>query len=128
MSDQIARGHLRKSVRFLAVKQLPASVGEDADFTTPLLADDRTARPPRLPTAYVPAHAACGRPPFGDEAGHGVLYRIVHEAPDPQPLRELEPDLAEGVAACLDRDPQARPSAAELVGLAAGHRPFGSAE
>ncbi|MEU9110977.1 serine/threonine protein kinase [Streptomyces sp. NPDC048483] len=70
------------------------------------------------------AYAACGRPPFGDESGHGVLYRIVHEEPDLEPLRELEPDLAEVVAACLDKDPGGRPTAAELLERASQHGPF----
>ncbi|MFI1944483.1 protein kinase [Streptomyces virginiae] len=70
------------------------------------------------------AYAACGRPPFGDESGHGVLYRIVHEEPDLEPLRELEPDLAELVAACLDKDPEGRPTAAELLERARAHDPF----
>ncbi|MGW6980509.1 protein kinase domain-containing protein [Streptomyces sp. NPDC054932] len=70
------------------------------------------------------AYAACGQPPFGDESGHGVLYRIVHEEPDLEPLRELEPDLADLVAACLDKDPEGRPTAAELLERAAAHGPF----
>ncbi|MFG2982220.1 protein kinase [Streptomyces sp. NPDC048258] len=69
------------------------------------------------------AYAACGQPPFGDESGHGVLYRIVHEEPDLEPLRELEPDLAELVAACLDKDPEGRPTAAELLERASRHGP-----
>ncbi|KUL28340.1 serine/threonine protein kinase [Streptomyces regalis] len=70
------------------------------------------------------AYAACGRPPFGDESGHGVLYRIVHEEPDLDPVRELAPELADIVAACLDKDPDARPTAADLVELAEEHGPF----
>lgn len=70
------------------------------------------------------AYAACGRPPFGDESGHGVLYRIVHEEPDLEPLRELDPDLADLVAACLDKDPEGRPTAAELLERARAHGPF----
>ncbi|OEJ28502.1 hypothetical protein AR457_32600 [Streptomyces agglomeratus] len=70
------------------------------------------------------AYAACGRPPFGDESGYGVLYRIVHEEPDLEPLRELEPELADVVAACLDKDPEGRPTAAELLERAARHGPF----
>ncbi|MFD3538347.1 protein kinase [Streptomyces sp. NPDC058662] len=69
------------------------------------------------------AYAASGRPPFGDESGHGVLYRIVHEEPDLEPLRALAPDLAEVVAACLDKDPEGRPTAAELLERAAEHAP-----
>ncbi|WP_404952780.1 protein kinase domain-containing protein [Streptomyces sp. 147326] len=70
------------------------------------------------------AYAACGQPPFGDESGHGVLYRIVHEEPDLEPLREVEPELADLVAACLDKDPDARPTAAGLLERAAQHGPF----
>ncbi|MFB6772169.1 protein kinase [Streptomyces sp. NPDC056337] len=69
------------------------------------------------------AYAASGRPPFGDESGHAVLYRIVHEEPDLQPLRELDPELADVVAACLDKDHEGRPTAAELVERAAPHAP-----
>lgn len=68
-------------------------------------------------------YAACGRPPFGDDSGHGVLYRIVHEQPDMAPLRELDPELAELVAACLDKDPDGRPTAAELLESASRHVP-----
>ncbi|MGW3150163.1 protein kinase domain-containing protein [Streptomyces sp. NPDC001177] len=70
------------------------------------------------------AYASCGRPPFGDESGHGVLYRIVHEEPDLDPVRQLAPEFAEVVAACLAKDPGARPTAAELVELAEQHGPF----
>ncbi|MCZ4120990.1 serine/threonine-protein kinase [Streptomyces sp. H39-S7] len=70
------------------------------------------------------AYAACGQPPFGDESGHGVLYRIIHEEPDLEPLRELEPDLAGLVAACLDKDPEGRPTAVELLEHAARKGPF----
>ncbi|MFD4261341.1 protein kinase [Streptomyces sp. NPDC058534] len=69
------------------------------------------------------AYAASGRPPFGDESGHAVLYRIVHEEPDLQPLREVDPELADVVAACLDKDHEGRPTAAELVERAASHAP-----
>ncbi|MFD9728579.1 protein kinase [Streptomyces sp. NPDC059072] len=70
------------------------------------------------------AYAASGRPPFGDESGHGVLYRIVHEEPDLHPLREAEPELADLVANCLAKDPADRPTAAALLELAAGKGPF----
>lgn len=69
-------------------------------------------------------YAACGRPPFGEDSGHGVLYRIVHEQPDLGPLRDLDPDLADLVAACLDKDPDGRPTAAEILGQVARKGPF----
>ncbi|KES07947.1 serine/threonine protein kinase [Streptomyces toyocaensis] len=70
------------------------------------------------------AYAASGRPPFGDESGHGVLYRIVHEEPDLDAVRALDPELAEVVAACLDKDHEGRPTAAELADRAGRHGPF----
>ena len=70
------------------------------------------------------AYAATGEPPFGDESGHGVLYRIVHEEPDLQALRALDPELAEVVESCLAKDPEGRPTAAELLELASAHGPF----
>ncbi|GAA4930898.1 protein kinase [Streptomyces coeruleoprunus] len=69
------------------------------------------------------AFAACGRPPFGDGSGLELLYRIVHDAPDLTALRELDADLAEVVASCLDKDHEGRPTAAELAELAAGCGP-----
>ncbi|MEV8595034.1 serine/threonine protein kinase [Streptomyces sp. NPDC052012] len=70
------------------------------------------------------AYAACGRPPFGEDSGHAVLYRIVHEQPDLEPLRALDAQLADVVASCLDKDYEGRPTAAELVELAEQHGPF----
>lgn len=72
----------------------------------------------------VVAYAASGRPPFGDDSGHAVLYRIVHEEPDLEAVREVDPGLAEVVAACLDKDPDGRPTAAEILQLASEHGPF----
>ncbi|PGH50201.1 protein kinase [Streptomyces sp. Ru87] len=72
----------------------------------------------------VMAYAATGTPPFGDEAGLGTLFRIVHEAPDLAGLRSLDGELADVVAACLDKDPEGRPTAAELVESAGRHGPF----
>ncbi|MDR3036027.1 MAG: protein kinase [Kitasatospora sp.] len=69
------------------------------------------------------AYAATGRPPFGEGSGVDMLYRIVHTEPDLSALRELSPNLAETVAACLDKDPAARPTADRLARLAAQQGP-----
>ncbi|MEU4796408.1 protein kinase [Streptomyces sp. NPDC023327] len=69
------------------------------------------------------AYGASGRWPFKDDAEGSPLYRIVHDFPDLGPLRALDPRLAETVAACLDKDPEGRPTAAELFDAAAEHAP-----
>ncbi|MFF9543334.1 protein kinase [Streptomyces albidoflavus] len=69
------------------------------------------------------AYAAGGDPPFGEESGPAVLYRIVHEEPDLEAVRELDPALADLVTACLAKDPEARPTAAELLRRATEHGP-----
>ncbi|MFD9499402.1 protein kinase [Streptomyces sp. NPDC060035] len=63
-------------------------------------------------------YAASGRWPFGDGAEGSPLYRIVHDEPDLAPVRERDARLAEVVASCLDKDPEGRPTVAELAELA----------
>ncbi|MFI1097149.1 protein kinase [Streptomyces sp. NPDC020917] len=65
--------------------------------------------------------AATGCPPYGDGGGVQMLYRIIHQDPDLGPLRAVDEDLAAVVAGCLARDPQARPTAAELNRTAVEH-------
>jgi hypothetical protein len=65
--------------------------------------------------------AATGEPPFGDGSGADQFYRVVHDEPDLDALRERDCELADLVASCLAKDPAARPSAAELVELAEQH-------
>lgn len=69
------------------------------------------------------AYAAGGNPPFGEESGPAVLYRIVHEEPDLEAVRELDPTLADLVTACFAKAPEARPTAAELLRRATEHGP-----
>ncbi|MFF9867644.1 serine/threonine-protein kinase [Streptomyces sp. NPDC013953] len=62
----------------------------------------------------VAAYAAMGSPAFGEGTSHGVLYRIVHEEPD---LSGLPERLTELVTRCLTKDPDARPSVADILAL-----------
>ena len=62
----------------------------------------------------VAAYAATGTPAFGEGTSHGVLYRIVHEEPD---LSGVPERLTELVTRCLAKDPEARPSVTEVIGL-----------
>ncbi|MEO5875742.1 MAG: serine/threonine-protein kinase, partial [Streptosporangiaceae bacterium] len=54
--------------------------------------------------------AAGGRPPFGNDELGAVLYRIAHHEPE---IGDLPDPLGEVLAACLDKDPDQRPHAAE---------------
>ena len=71
--------------------------------------------------------AATGASPFGKGSGLDVLYRIVHQEPDVDGLRELDPDLAAIVADCLDKSPSARPTAADLLERCAERPELGGA-
>ncbi|MFF8867629.1 protein kinase [Streptomyces sp. NPDC015139] len=56
-------------------------------------------------------HAATGEPPFRGDSSAALLYKVVHEEPELGPLTGELRDLA---AACLAKDPAARPGPAEL--------------
>lgn len=60
------------------------------------------------------AYAATGRAPFGtsDSGVHAMMFRIAHDEPD---LEGLPPELDGLVRHCLAKDPDARPTAAELA-------------
>ncbi|MFJ4717239.1 protein kinase [Streptomyces sp. NPDC088785] len=70
------------------------------------------------------AYAAGGRQPFPGDNAAQLLYRIVHTEPR---LDAVVPDsLRELVAACLAKDPAARPGPAEVVRALAGERGAGA--
>jgi serine/threonine protein kinase len=59
-------------------------------------------------------HAASGYPPFPKRSSEDDRYPQLREAPLPLPER-VAPPLPELLAACLDPDPAARPTASELA-------------
>jgi len=67
--------------------------------------------------------AATGRAPFGTTAAPEVFYRLVHEQPD---LEGLPERLAPLVERSMDKDPERRPSARDLIDELLG-RPVGVA-
>jgi hypothetical protein len=78
--------------------------------------------------AAVLCYAAIGAPPFGEGAGPDVLHRVVNDGPELGPVRAVDAGLAGVLASCLDKDPQARPSAAQLAELAGEHVPEGEGD
>ncbi len=58
-------------------------------------------------------YAATGQPPFGDGPGDAaVVHRIIYEPPH---LADLDEELRELVEACLHKDPNQRPTPAEII-------------
>ncbi|WP_369365121.1 protein kinase [Streptomyces sp. CG4] len=56
-------------------------------------------------------YAATGEPPFRGDSSAALLYQVVHEAPE---LGSLAGELRDIAAACLAKDPSARPTPAEV--------------
>ncbi|MFE6522417.1 serine/threonine-protein kinase [Streptomyces sp. NPDC057794] len=58
------------------------------------------------------AYAATGEPPFPGDSSAALLYKVVHEEPE---LGLLDGELRSLTAACLAKDPAARPAPAGLA-------------
>ncbi|UYQ63714.1 serine/threonine-protein kinase [Streptomyces peucetius] len=58
------------------------------------------------------AYAATGEAPFPGDSSAALLYKVVHDEPE---LGSLDGELRDLVAACLDKDPAARPAPAEIA-------------
>ncbi|MFG3208030.1 serine/threonine-protein kinase [Streptomyces sp. NPDC048192] len=61
------------------------------------------------------AYAATGIAPFGDGSSGQVLYRIVHCDPDPAALACEDNNLRVLIKACLDKDPDRRPTPEQII-------------
>jgi hypothetical protein len=64
------------------------------------------------------AYAVTGEAPFGSGSDFGVLHRVASQPPSDEVIGMIaaaDPGLADLVAACLDKNPKARPTAAELI-------------
>ncbi|WP_309096256.1 protein kinase [Streptomyces sp.] len=58
------------------------------------------------------AYAATGEPPFPGDSSAALLYKVVHEEPE---LGPLDGELRAVTAACLAKDPDARPTPAQVA-------------
>jgi len=91
-------------------------------FMSPEQAEGLSAHPAGdvFSLGAVLAFAACGTGPFGDGRPVEVLYRVVHSEPA---LETVPTGLRPLVAACLAKDPAARPTLPELAEAVAAGRP-----
>ncbi len=85
------------SAGFMAPEQIMGRAGTAADIFT---------------WAVTVAFAAGGKAPFGTGASDAIMYRIMHAAPD---IGAVPPGLLPLVEAGLAKDPQARPTAPQLL-------------
>ncbi|RKT82298.1 Serine/threonine protein kinase [Saccharopolyspora antimicrobica] len=67
--------------------------------------------------------AATGRGPFGEESTATLLYRVAHAEPD---LSEVPDGLRPLLAACLAKDPAARPTPAQMLDEIGESSPHGN--
>ncbi len=84
-------------------------------FMSPEEALDQPVGPPAdvFALGALLTYAATGKPPFGDGPSDvAVVHRIIYEPPD---LADLDETLRELVQACLHKDPNQRPTPAEII-------------
>ncbi|MFD9003221.1 bifunctional serine/threonine-protein kinase/ABC transporter substrate-binding protein [Streptomyces sp. NPDC059582] len=72
------------------------------------------------------AYAATGRPPFGTGAPDALLYRTVHDTPVLDGVADAE--LRALLERCLAKDPEQRPSAAEVDAALVEDAPAGTVD
>ncbi|MFG2982276.1 protein kinase [Streptomyces sp. NPDC048258] len=65
---------------------------------------------------------AAGGSPFGDGPSAARHYKVVHEEPD---LSAVPGELREAIAACLSKDPEARPTPSAFLGSLTVRHPAG---
>jgi hypothetical protein len=90
-------------------------------FMSPEQAEGQSAGPASdvFALGCVVAYAATGAGPFGTGTAAAILYRVVYSEPV---LDGIPPQLREMIAACLAKDPAARPTLRALSGATSSGR------
>ncbi|WP_307797161.1 serine/threonine-protein kinase [Actinomadura barringtoniae] len=83
-------------------------------YMAPEQIEDEPVGPPADVFAWgaTMVYAATGRPPFGTGSSAAVMRRVTSSRPD---LGDMQGQLRELVARCLDKNPAARPTGPQLV-------------
>jgi serine/threonine protein kinase len=101
------------------------AVGTPAFMSPEQVSGKKTGTPSDVfSLASVVAYAVTRHAPFGDSATVDVLHRIAYEPPNSDVLEqiaELDPELAELIGRCLEKDEAARPSPSELAEAVSSH-------
>ncbi|GAA4607301.1 serine/threonine-protein kinase [Actinoallomurus liliacearum] len=110
--------------RALDAAQASTTVLGTPGFMSPEQAGGLRVGPPSdvFALGSVLAFAATGSRPFGTGSAEAVVYRVVHQDPD---LSRLPAHLFGLVSACLAKNPEERPSLAEILNRFAGPAEMG---
>ncbi|WOP38585.1 protein kinase [Streptomyces sp. Li-HN-5-13] len=107
---------IARSLEASRLTQTGAQLGT-IPFMAPEQADGRpvTGAADVFSLASLLAYALTGIAPFGDGSSGQVLYRIVHSDPDPSALACEDNNLRDLIKACLDKDPDRRPTPEQII-------------
>ncbi|MFG2000913.1 serine/threonine-protein kinase [Spirillospora sp. NPDC048911] len=97
-----------------ALTRTGAALGTPA-YMSPEQASGGTAGPAAdvFSLGAVLTYAVTGAGPFGHGAVHDLIYRVLHQEPDLS--RVVDPGLRQLISACLQKDPELRPSPEQVL-------------